>query len=340
MIKDILNKLIVEKKSLSYKEAKEVFLNIMEAKLSPAQVGALLTALRFKGVSPDEIKALAGVMREKSLKLKLKEKDKEVILDTCGTGGKPIKTFNISTVVAFIVASAGIKVAKHGNRSFSGSCGSIDLVEALGININASPKKVEEAIRKIGIGFLFAPLYHPAMKNVAQVRKELGIRTIFNIVGPLTNPAQATHQLLGVAEKELTQSLAYVLKYLGLRKAFVVWGEDVYDEISITGKTKITYLNNKKISTFYVEPRDFGLRKGRFSEIKSTSLEENLKIVKALLKGEALSSQVNIVLANASACFLLTGLVKSFREGVKLARTQIENGQALKKVKELREFLS
>jgi len=339
MIKEVLDK-IINKKELSYQTLRRIFLGIMEKKFTPSQVAAFLTALRCKPNSLNEIRALAKVMRGKALKLRVQTKKGEPLLDTCGTGGKPVKTFNISTAVALVVAAAGVKVAKHGNRSFSGVCGSMDIIEALGVNIEAPPQRVESAIKEIGIGFLYAPLYHPAMKNVALVRRELGIRTIFNIAGPLTNPAGATHQLLGVAERNLTEVLAKVLQSLGVKRAFVVWGEDVYDEISITGKTKVSYLNNKRIRTFYLTPQDFGLKRGRFSQLKVSTLAENIEIIKRVLEGKANASQLNIVLANASACFFLTGLVRNLKEGVKLAKDTIEKGKALEKLFQLKEFLS
>jgi anthranilate phosphoribosyltransferase len=270
--------------------------------------------------------------------LKQIDSEEEIVLDTCGTGGKPTKTFNISTCVAFVVACAGIKVAKHGNRSFSGVCGSADVLEALGIDLNVEPKIVEKAVKKIGIGFLYAPLYHPAMRNVASVRKEIGIRTIFNIVGPLTNPARASHQVLGVYEKNLTEKIAHVLRNLGTKRAFVVWGKDVYDEVSITGQTKITELKNKRIKTFYVRPKDFGLKLSKLTQIRGGGVKENVLSFLSVLKGEP-SAKLDAVLINASVCFVLTNKADNFKEGIDLARNHIVSGKALKKLQELKEFL-
>lgn len=348
MIKVILEKL-AQYKDLSFEEAKQAFLLILEAKLSAAQIAALLMGLRMKGETKDEIRALAEIMRKKSLKLKVKDTvidieqdallDDEIVLDTCGTGGKPVKTFNISTCVAFVVAGAGIKVAKHGNRSFSGVCGSADVLEALGVRLDVATHLVEQAIKRIGIGFLYAPLYHPAMKNVASVRKEMGIRTIFNIVGPLTNPAGATHQVLGVYDKNLTEKIAQVLRDLRIKAAYVVWGQDVHDEISITGKTKITEVKNKRIKTFYLTPRDFGLKRSKLYQIKGKSVSENVTSVLGVLKAEP-SAKLDAVLINAAACFVLLGLAKDFKDATKLAEEVLQSGKALAKLKALKEFLN
>ncbi len=349
MVKESIIK-VVEGNDLLYREAKELFMGILEAKISPPQVAALLTALRMKGESIEEIRALAEVMRGKSLKLKVRSNildidredinlDQETIIDTCGTGGKVTKTFNISTCTAFVIAAAGIKVAKHGNRSFSGICGSADVVEGLGIRVDARPEQVEEAVKQIGIGFLYAPLYHPAMRNVALIRKELGLRTIFNIVGPLTNPANASRQVLGVYDKGLTSKIANVLKHLGLKRAFVVWGQDVCDEVSTTGFTQISELKKNKVDTYRLNPEDFGLEKSDISKIKGGTVEDNVESVLSVLRGEP-SAKLDIVLANASLCLVLADKAKGFKEGVQLAREYIKNKKALNKLEELKEFMS
>ncbi len=340
---------LTEKQSLSYQEAKETFLEILEGKVTPAQVAAFLTALRMKGETTGEIRAVAEVMRDKSLKLNVRDNivdidredinaDKETILDTCGTGGKTTKTFNISTCTAFVIAAAGIKVAKHGNRSFSGVCGSADVVEGLGINISVSPELVEKAVRKVGIGFLYAPLYHPAMRNVASIRKEMGIRTIFNIVGPLTNPAGASHQVLGVYDKSLTEKIAEVLRQLGIVRAFVVWGEDVCDEVSITGKTQVSELKEGKINTYKVSPEDFGLTKKPFGQITGGGVQENIESVLSVLRAEP-SAKLDIVLANAAVCFVALNKAGDFKEGVEIAKECIQNRKAMNKLEELRNFM-
>lgn len=348
MIKDAIIKL-AEGQNLEHGEAKELFMGMLDASISPPQVASILTALRMKGESVEEIRALAEVMREKAVKLKVRNNvldidredinaDEETIIDTCGTGGKKTKTFNISTCTAFVLASAGIKVAKHGNRSFSGVCGSADVVEGLGIRIDASPEEVQEAVKKVGIGFLYAPLYHPAMKNVGPIRKDLGIRTIFNLVGPLSNPAQASKQVLGVYDKGLTEKIASVLNNLGLCRAFVVWGQDVYDEVSTTGKTQISEVNKGEVKTFFVNPDDFGLKKTDISQLKGGDVEDNVESVLSVLKGEP-SPKLDIVLANAAVCFVLVDKAGNFREGVELARDYIGTGKAFNKFQELKDFM-
>ena len=341
MIKDSIKK-IADNRDLSFNEASQTFSQILEAKATPSEIASLLTGFRMKTESEEEIRALATVMRNKSIVLNVKGNKsclhENIVLDTCGTGGKPVKTFNISTCVAFVVASAGIKVAKHGNRSFSGVCGSADVLEALGIALDTDPKIVEKAIKNVGIGFLYAPLYHPAMKNVAQVRRDIGIRTIFNVVGPLVNPARASYQVLGVYKQDLTQKLSSVLRNLGTKAAYVVWGEGVCDEISIVGKTKITELRGKKIRTFYVKPKDFGLKSSRLSQLKATLVKENVSSFLSVLKGRP-SAKLDAVLINASACFVLTGIASGFKQGVEIARNQILSGQAFQKLNELKTFL-
>ncbi len=338
MIKEYIKK-VVEKKDLSYSEAKEAFISILDSKVSPVQVSAFLIGLRMKGESLYEILALSEIMRERSVKLNVKEGKEDFVLDTCGTGGKPIKTFNISTCTAFVVSSLGIKVAKHGNRSFSGRCGSADVIEKLGINISLLPDIVEKAVKSIGIGFIYAPLFHPAMKQVAGLRKEIGVRTIFNLAGPLTNPAGADIQVLGVYSPDLTEKIAGVLKNLGLRKAMVIWGEDVCDEVSITGKTKVSELKQGEVSTYYLTPEDFGLSPEKFSELKGGTVSENMDSILSVLGGEP-SAKLNIVLANASLCLVLSGLAENFKQGVSLALSSIKSGKALGKLEELKAFLS
>ena len=337
MIKRVIAKLTA-RQDLPASEARKVFGLIMEGKLTPAQSAALLMALKLKPEARSEMLGLARVMRQKSLKLTVRSRPSEIVLDTCGTGGKKIKTFNISTAAAFVVAASGIKVAKHGNRSFSGVCGSADVLEALGFDLDVSPRVVGKAVKKTGVGFLYAPLYHSAMRNVASVRREIGVRTIFNIVGPLTNPARASHQLMGVYSPELTEKIAGVLKDLGTKRAFVVWSKDLGDEISLIGRTKVTELKNKRIRTFYLTPKSFGLKKGSLSQIRAKSIRGNAKAVVSVLKG-APSAKLDVVLANASACLVLAGKAKTFKQGVRLARETIASGAALKKLEELKQFL-
>lgn len=254
MIKEAIN-MLVGKISLSETEMAECMKEIMEGKTTDAQIGAFLTALRIKGETVEEITGAARIMKEKATTIKAPEE----VLDTCGTGGDMANTFNISTTTALVVAGAGVPVAKHGNRSVSSQSGSADVLEALGVKIDLQPAKVEKCLFETGFGFLFAPLFHPAMKYAVGPRREMGIRTIFNILGPLTNPANAKRQILGVFANKLTEALAMVLGNLGAIDAIVVHGEDGLDEISISGRTKISRFKDGKVDNFYIEPEDFGI---------------------------------------------------------------------------------
>ena len=337
-IKEILNKLL-EKENLSFEETRKLFSKIMEKELTEIQTAAILTALRAKGETSEEIAGAASVMKEKSLKVPLKEEIKNKIVDTCGTGGDLKGTFNISTTVALIVAACGVPVAKHGNRSVSSKCGSADILEALGVKIDLPPEKVAKCIEETNFGFMFAPIFHPAMANVVKVRKELGIRTIFNVLGPLTNPAGAKKQLLGVFSEDLTEKLAHVLKLLGTEKAFIVHGKDGMDEISICEETKITELVNGKIKTYTVKPEDFGLKRANAEELKaSENLEENKKLIERILAGEEKGAKRDIVLLNTAFTLLVAEFVKSVEEGIKLALNTIESGKAYKTLKKVVEI--
>ncbi len=279
MIKEMIEK-IIKRENLSEEEAVGVMREIMEDKATPAQIASFITSLRMKGETVEEITGCAKVMREKATRIKIDKDnivdldrdeinvDYETIIDTCGTGGDGTKTFNISTVTAFVVAGAGFLVAKHGNRSVSSECGSADVIMALGINLDIPVERVKECIEKVGIGFLYAPLYHSAMKYALGPRREIGIRTIFNILGPLTNPAGANVQVLGVYNPDLTETLASVLKNLGAKSAFVIYGEGSLDEISIIGRTKVAQLKNGEINTYYITPEDCGLKRARLEDIK------------------------------------------------------------------------
>lgn len=347
MIKDAIEK-IVKRNDLTEAETRAVFEEIMTGKATSAQIGAFVTALRMKGETVEEITGAAKAMREKSLKLNIGRVaididrddiniDEETIIDTCGTGGSGTNTFNISTAVAFVVAGAGLKVAKHGNRSASSRCGSADVLEALGVNLNVGPQVVEKCIREIGIGFLYAPLFHGAMKYAVEPRKEIGVRTIFNILGPLCNPANATSQVLGVYDAGLTEVLAKVLKRLGSRRAFVVHGMDTLDEITITGKTKVTELNKGKIRTYCITPEKFGLKKSKLSAIKGGDAKENAHVLFSVLKGEK-GAKRDVVLLNAAAALVAGYKVKDFKEGVKMAAASIDSGRAVQKLEKLIEL--
>lgn len=343
MIKEAIAKL-TQKIDLTIEETKEVFNEVLSAKATPAQIAAFLLALKMKGETADEIFAAAQVVREKAVKLNVYSKffgisdDKEVIFDTCGTGGSGAHKFNISTITAFVVAASGVKVAKHGNRAVSSRCGSADILEALGIKIDVHPHVMQEAIKNVGLGFLFAPLYHPAFKQVAPLRKEIGVRTIFNILGPLCNPAGATHQLLGVYDENMSFVLAKVLLKLGAQKAFVVYGKDVKDEISITGETKVSFVNGKKIKRFSLQPCDFGLKKTKIENLKVENSEQSARIALDIFGGER-NHYREAVIANSAACFYILGKAKTFKEGACLAGRFIDDGSVKNKYLELRKFL-
>lgn len=335
MIKEAIGK-IVEGFDLSRKEMIACMDEIMTGQATQAQIGGFITSLRLKGETVEEITGAAMVMREKAVKIPA-EKDGETIIDTCGTGGSGTNAFNISTASAFVVSGAGLKVAKHGNRGVSSQCGSADVLKALGVNIEIGPRKAKECIEGIGIGFLFAPLFHGAMKYAIGPRREIGIRTIFNILGPLTNPANANCQVLGVYREELTEPIANVLKNLGTKRAFVVHGLDQLDEITITDKTKVSELKDKKVKTFYIRPQDFEMKKAKLDDIKGGTIEDNARIIKEVLGGKKGPRQ-DVVLLNAAAALVAGGLAPDFKKGIKMARESIESGKALNKLERLIEF--
>ncbi len=330
MIKEVIEK-VVRKIDLTEAQAREVFDEIMSDKATPAQIGSLVTALRMKSETVDEITGAAKAMREKSVKI---DAGVGVVVDTCGTGGSGADTFNISTAVAFVAAGAGLKVAKHGNRGASSRCGSADVLEALGLNLDSGPDRVEKCIKEIGIGFMYAPLFHAAMKYAVTPRKEIGIRTIFNLLGPLSNPANATSQVLGVYDPRLTESLAAVLKNLGCRRALVVSGMDMLDEITITGRTKITELNKGRLKTYFVSPEKFGMKRSKLEDIKGGSAKENADILLSILEGER-GARRNVVLLNAAAALVAGFKAGNFKTGIGLAEDSIDSGRALEKLNRL-----
>lgn len=347
MIKELTEKLI-KHKDLSEAEAEAAMRAIMSGQCTDAQIAGFLVALRMKGETVAEITACARVMREKATPIAVSNNlvdidrdeiniERETIVDTCGTGGTGTNTFNISTATAFVVAGAGVKVAKHGNRAASSVCGSADVISELGVNLDLEPERVAECVRTIGIGFLFAPLLHSAMKYAIGPRRELGIRTVFNILGPLTNPAGATAQVMGVYDPELTEKIACVLLKLGVRRAFVVHGKDSLDEITITGKTRISELHRNTVKTYEIQPEDFGLKRATLEDIKGGDAQTNAGIVLAVLKGET-GPRRNIVLLNAAYALLAADKVVSVERGVELAQTVIDSGKALDKLEQLRQF--
>lgn len=335
MIKKAILKL-VERRDLTEQEMIDTMKFIMSGRASSAQIAAFLTALRMKGESISEITGAAKAMRQKAIKIDVRAKGP--IVDTCGTGGDGKHTFNVSTAVAFVVAGAGLKVAKHGNRSVSSKCGSADVLEALGIRLDLSPEGVAKCIEKIGIGFLFAQKLHPAMKYAAPARTEIGLRTIFNILGPLTNPAPITVQLLGVYDRALVSPLAYVLKNLGREGALVVYGEGGYDEITITGKSYISELKEGEVINYEIDPREFGLKIASSEKIKGGDIKENADILIKILRGGKGDAKRDMVLLNSAAAFKAASLVHDFKDGISIAKESIASGKALEKLKALIEL--
>lgn len=327
MIKEAISK-VVDLEDLTTEEMVTVMGEIMGGSAEPTQIAAFITALRMKGETVSEITGAATVMREKALHVNV---DADAIVDTCGTGGDASMTFNISTAAAFVVAGAGVTVAKHGNRSVSSKSGSADVLKALGVNIEVDIECVEECIKDVGIGFLFAPLLHGAMKYAAPVRRDVGIRTIFNILGPLTNPAGAKHHLLGVYDPKLTDVMAEVLKNLGSKHAFVVSGDDGLDEITLTDRTKITELKGGTIKTYHVSPEDFGLERCTMNDLRGEGPLENAKIIRDLLEGKE-GPHRDIVLLNAAAGITAASKARSLEDGVLIARAAIDSGAAMKKL--------
>ncbi|PKP53428.1 MAG: anthranilate phosphoribosyltransferase [Candidatus Altiarchaeales archaeon HGW-Altiarchaeales-3] len=331
-MKQIIQKL-VERKDLTPDEAKEAMQIIMSGDATDAQIAGFLTALRMKGETAEEIAALALIMRK--FAENIHPKVEGTLVDTCGTGGDKLNTFNISTAAMFVVAGAGIPIAKHGNRSVSSLCGSADVLEALGVKIDIEPKKVTECIEKVGIGFMFAPLFHKSMKYVMPARTQLGIRTVFNILGPLSNPANAQGQVIGVFDEKLTEKIAEVLKIIGLKRAMVVHGMAGLDEISTIGETKISELINGEIDNYIITPEEFGLERANGSDLSGGNAGENAKILIEILKGEERGAKRDIVLINAAAGIVVGGKAKTISEGLELAKGSIDSGRAYKKLKNM-----
>jgi anthranilate phosphoribosyltransferase len=326
---------LVERRDLTRIEAAAAMEAIMSGAATNAQIAAFLTALRMKGETVEELVGFAQVMRQKAVRVRTKGEevaaltgtDREMLIDTCGTGGDAAGTFNVSTATAFVVAGAGLKVAKHGNRSVSSLCGSADVVEALGINLELPPSKVGRCVDEAGIGFLYAPLLHTAMKYVMAARREMGIRTVFNMLGPLTNPAGANAQVIGVYSAALTEPLARVLAELGTVRAFVVHGADGLDEISNTGESQIAEVREGVVRSFRVRPEDFGLPQASIGDLQGGDRAENAQIIRHLLAGGD-GPRRDIVLMNAAAALVAGGKARNLKEGVSLAGRSIESGAA------------
>jgi anthranilate phosphoribosyltransferase len=334
MIRESIQKLI-DGTNLTYEESREAMKEIMSGQATNAQIAAFLTALRMKGETVKEITAFAEIMKECSHRIRPRMKGR--LVDTCGTGGDKIKTFNVSTTAAFVVAGAGVAIAKHGNRSVTSQSGSADVLERLGLNLNMTPEAVQNSIEQVGIGFMFAPAFHPAMKYAIGPRREIGIRTIFNVLGPLTNPACANAQVLGVYDRKLAGPLAYALKRLGCEEAMVVHGLDGLDEISTIGKTTISWLRENRVTTIETVPKDFGVKHARIEEIKGTTPDESAEILFKILKGYCAADDPRreIVLVNAAAGIIVGGKAEDFDYGMELSHKSIDNGTAYKKLKAL-----
>ena len=321
---------------LSSAEAEEAMNVILEGSASPVQIGALLVALRMKGETAGELLGFARAMRAKATPVDAGAGDGP-LLDIVGTGGDGHSTFNISTAAAFVAAGAGVRVAKHGNRSISSRCGAADVLEGLGIRLLADPDLMGRAIREIGVGFLFAPALHPAMKHAQPVRRELKIRTVFNLLGPLTNPAGANCQLTGAPSLEAAELMARVLAELGLRRAFVVHGSDGLDEITLTGATYAFEVRDRSVERRDLSPADFGLPEARLEDFRGGDAQENAAIVRGVLEGET-GPRRDIVLANAAAALVAAGRARDFREGVAVAAESIDSGAARRKAEGLAAF--
>ena len=324
---------LIAGQDLSHADMLSIMQQVMQGELTPVQIAGFLIALRIKGETVDEITAAATVMR--SLSTKVNMADNTHLIDTCGTGGDGIQSFNVSTVSAFVAAAAGAKVAKHGGRSVSSTCGSADVLEALGVNVNLTPEQVADCVNTIGIGFMFAPNHHSAMKHSAPVRRELGVRTLFNLLGPLTNPANAKRQVMGVFRQDLTLTLAKVLQNLGSEHVLVVHGADGMDEISFTGDTAVAELKNGEISQYSVNPAQFGFGLHDLSSIQIQNAAQSKAMVLAVLNGEKGPAR-EIVLMNAGAAIYVAGIAESLQEGVNLAGMVIDSGQALAKLEALK----
>ena len=336
MIKEAIAK-VVEKQDLSETEMIDVMNQIMGGEATSAQIGSFITALRIKGETIPEIIGAARVMRSRATPIQVGagididrddiDIDRETILDTCGTGGSGTRSFNISTTVALVVAACGVKVAKHGNRSVSSSCGSADVLEELGVKLDVSPEKVANLIAEVGVGFLYAPALHGAMKHAIGPRREIGIRTIFNILGPLTNPAGADRQVLGVYRRELVEPLAQVLMQLGCRRGFVVRGEDGMDEITLTGTTHIAAIQGESVELHTVAPEYFGFGRCRLEDLQGGDARQNAAIVHEVLAGEA-GPKLDIVLLNSAYALVAAGVASGIDQGIETARDAISSGRA------------
>ncbi len=322
---------IISGTDLNEEMMSEMMTQIFSGEITSAQIGAMMAALATKGETFEELAGAAKAMRKSALRI---QTFSSPVVDTCGTGGDGLKTFNISTTTAFVVAGCGVTVAKHGNRSVSSKCGSADVLEKLGIKLDTDPEIVEEAIQEIGIGFLFAPLYHSAMKHAAKARMEVGLRSIFNMLGPLTNPAAANCQLLGVYAPELTEMFAQALRLLGTKSAFVVHGHDGLDEISVCAPTRVSELKDDSIRTYDLYPEHYFDRLAEPDEMIGGDPEENAVIIRNILSGKR-GPKRDVVLINSAATLSTAGIARDLSEGISLAKISIDSGKAMKKLEAL-----
>lgn len=337
MIRDCLPALL-ENHDLTREQAESAMMDIMSGQATPSQISAFLIGLKKKGETVDEITAIARVMR--SFSRTVSPKIDGYLLDTCGTGGDRAKTFNVSTTAAFVIAAAGVRVAKHGNRSFTSRCGSADVLEQLGVKLEVEPAVVERAIEEIGIGFMFAPSFHPAMKNVASIRREIGVRTVFNILGPLTNPAGANAQLIGVYDRDLLEPMCAAASNLGAKSVMTVYGLDGVDEISLTGKTFIVKVQDGKMVWEELLPEDLGLDETTPETLAGGDPEQNARLTARILSGRIGidDPRVQIVAANAAAGLVLCEAAEDMSRGVELAFNAVENGKGLQILRQLIEL--
>ena len=347
MILGALHRLANHSESLSRDEARTVMTEVLTGRCTDAQIGALLVALHMKGETVEEIVGFAEAIRAAATPLPLHANSvldasgtqRDALVDTCGTGGDTSGTFNISTATALVVAGAGVRVAKHGNRSVTSKCGSADVMEALGVNINLPPERVAACLEKVGIAFLFAPAMHSAMKYVQPARRELRLRTVFNLLGPLTNPARATGQVVGVYSADLVEKLAETLSMLGLHRALVVHGDDGLDEITITGPTRIGEVREGQVRTYEVTPEEFGLQRATLDDISGDDARLNAQLIRKVLEGEK-SARRDVVVLNAAAALVAAGRTDHLRDAVPLAAKSIDSQAASKKLDALVRFTS
>ena len=326
--------LVLAKNNLSPEQMESAMNSIMQGEATPAQIAGFIVALRMKGESVDELAAAARVMRNLSTKVDVSV---QPLVDTCGTGGDGQKTFNISTASSIVAASAGVNIAKHGNRSISSKSGSADVLEALGVKLDLTPEQIAKCVEEIGIGFMFAPMHHSCMKHAIGPRKELGVRTLFNLLGPLTNPAGAERQVLGVFDSCWLEPLAHVLDSLGTQHALVINAQDGLDEITISGITNVCELKQGKVNNFQVQPEEFGMQSSPIDSIRVENAQDSAKMILALLKGEQ-GPAADIVSLNAGAAIYVAGISDSLQQGVNIAKTQLSSKAAYEKLQQLIKF--